>query len=1357
MITNFAIIVDLMKINFRNLNLVLLCSITMCTSLLYPCKVKAADLTVGSSPCSYSTITSAIAAAGTGDRLLIEGGVTFDENIFIDRDLTLQGSYTGCGSGSLQNTTIDGGGTDRVVDIEHGLNVTLNNLNITNGNASFDGGGIRFAASGSNGTLTLTAVNIYDNTAWYGGGLWVGANADVNGENIQIYDNTANTYGGGVRLYGGNISLTISNIYNNTAPRGGGVYGTREGDIAPELYLLSSADIYGNEALTDDGFGGGVYMSEGTIRLEDASDIRDNNAIQGGGAYLVSSVLTIDGGSSEIEFNSVTGHGGGIYATTGSTVNLDDSAALYHNTAGSDGSGYGGGAYLDDSALWSDKALIIYNTAAGHGGGVYATNNSEFDMDLGDYTCLTQRCSQLKYNSVTNALNYGGGVYASADSSIDLRQTFIEKNSAYYGGAIYASNSQVDLYNTLIAENDATGGTGDGIRLYDGATMTGAHNTIAYNDYGGAETGEAIAIDGATTTMTLSNSIIWGHATSIDGSTQTVAYSDIQGGYGGAGNLDVNPLFISYASRDFHLQETSPVIDSCASVAYGDLDFDNEPRPLASPVHSATPYDMGADEFSTPKVGINGGGSVYGTLSQAVAAADDGDTLQVAAGTITEAVVIDEKDITISGGYDSTCTTPGAGDTILDGQYHSRSVVDVMSSVVILNGMQITGGNSTYGGGIEVRSNSQVTLDNIHITGNTGAYGGGLYINGSEVTLTNGTVIDDNTATIIGGGVRIIYDGILNSQDTYSDIKNNIAPDGGGIAVTGGELHLIDSDLENNQATATNGRGGAILLEADSTATMTGNVWIRGNQANNGAGIYADDSEAILEETSILGNTAANKGGGIYLTNSSSLSASDTKVGSDSLPSYGNEAGNGGGIYASASVIDFSGTIFNNLAAFSGAGIYGNDSTINLTDTSLGGTDENQPNKVGSTGYYGAGLYLNGTQATLNNTIVSGNTFQASYAYGGGAYLTGNSVLTLNDSTIENHLLTSQEYGRGAGIYINSSEVTIDNSRIAANSASRNGGGVRLIGTGTLNVRNDSVIENNHALTEDGGGISAADTTIINISHASLVNNSAATYGGAIYRDAGVLNMAYTRLHGNSASDGGAIFQTGDAVSEVSNSLIYGNTSTDGSGAGIRTEDGAFTMSHVTLANNIDGAGYSQDNTAGYVENSIAWTNSSGGFLVTSDPMGGTCNIDQSGNAGSSINPNFVNAAGNDFHLPIDSPAVDACSTGLSPDLDNIPRPFEDDYDMGAYEFYLESTVAVVSNSGEGGTVSGSGNFVQGSTVTVTASPAPGYTFVSWMVGETVVSTNPSYSFVLTDDIVLQANFKRIALSGIIMLLLDED
>jgi len=547
---------------------------------------KAADLTVGSG-CTYATLSAAVAAAASGDRLLIEGGVTFTENVVVDRDLTLQGGYNGCASGSAARTLVDGGGAGPVMVIDAGLNVHVESLNLTNGNTGSEGGGIRFALGSGTGTLTLAHVDIYGNVGFWGGGLWVGEDAEVTGTDVDIYDNTASAYGGGVRLYAGRLTLSDSNVYLNSAPWGGGVCGGAYDGFFPSLTLLSYADVYDNQALTGEGLGGGVYMSEGTVSLMDCSDIYYNEALTGGGAYLLTSTLTLAGDCSELQANTSTGNGGGIYAQD-STINLDEDAELYDNEAGTGGSGSGGGAYLDNSDLWGDKALIYYNTAAEYGGGVYASNGSLLDMDLGGYPCAGPRCSQLSYNTATS--NYGGGVYASGDSEVDLRQIYVEHNTSTLGGGIYAFESPVFAYNDLFACNSG-GDSADGIRLYTGASLTGADNTLAYNDAGCAATGKAIVLHEAT--LTLARSIVWGHSESISPIGQNVTGSDIQGGYAGTGNLDVDPLFVDPAARNFRLQGSSPLVDACAEGQSRDVD--NQSRPVVV-FRPATPYDMGADE-----------------------------------------------------------------------------------------------------------------------------------------------------------------------------------------------------------------------------------------------------------------------------------------------------------------------------------------------------------------------------------------------------------------------------------------------------------------------------------------------------------------------------------------------------------------------------------------------------------------------------------------------------------------------------------------------------------------------------------------------------------------------------------------
>lgn len=68
-------------------------------------------------------------------------------------------------------------------------------------------------------------------------------------------------------------------------------------------------------------------------------------------------------------------------------------------------------------------------------------------------------------------------------------------------------------------------------------------------------------------------------------------------------------------------------------------------------------------------------------------------------------------------------------------------------------------------------------------------------------------------------------------------------------------------------------------------------------------------------------------------------------------------------------------------------------------------------------------------------------------------------------------------------------------------------------------------------------------------------------------------------------------------------------------------------------------------------------------------------------------------------------------------------------------------TVALSSTPAAGGTTSGGGLYGSGTTATVTATPATGYRFVNWTQGGTAVSANPVYSFPVTANITLVANF----------------
>ena len=68
-------------------------------------------------------------------------------------------------------------------------------------------------------------------------------------------------------------------------------------------------------------------------------------------------------------------------------------------------------------------------------------------------------------------------------------------------------------------------------------------------------------------------------------------------------------------------------------------------------------------------------------------------------------------------------------------------------------------------------------------------------------------------------------------------------------------------------------------------------------------------------------------------------------------------------------------------------------------------------------------------------------------------------------------------------------------------------------------------------------------------------------------------------------------------------------------------------------------------------------------------------------------------------------------------------------------------TIAVNANPTEGGTVTGGGEYTSGQSCTVTATANTGYTFTNWTEGGNVASTNASYTFNVTGNRSLVANF----------------
>ena len=87
---------------------------------------------------------------------------------------------------------------------------------------------------------------------------------------------------------------------------------------------------------------------------------------------------------------------------------------------------------------------------------------------------------------------------------------------------------------------------------------------------------------------------------------------------------------------------------------------------------------------------------------------------------------------------------------------------------------------------------------------------------------------------------------------------------------------------------------------------------------------------------------------------------------------------------------------------------------------------------------------------------------------------------------------------------------------------------------------------------------------------------------------------------------------------------------------------------------------------------------------------------------------------------------------------DLIGQSLQQDY---KWSFTTIAQVTLSSNPVAGGTTSGAGTYVKGSSVTVTATPSVGYTFANWTLNGTPVSTTPGYQFTMDGNKALVANF----------------
>ncbi len=718
----------------------------------------------------------------------------------------------------------------------------------------------------------------------------------------------------------------------------------------------------------------------------------------------------------------------------------EDSNAILCGFTITNGAGYsGGGIYCESSSPSLQNLTIAGNSTSVGGGGIYCYESSpslenvtisgnSTDSYGGGIHCSHNSSPILENVTITgnHSFDEGGGIHFRNSNPILKNVEITDNTVSHYGGGIYLYGSNPSLQNVSITGNSASI-YGGGIYFY--LSSPGLENVTISDNSANAQGG---GIYCESSYPILVNSILWNDSPDeiyiLSGSV-TATYSDIEGGWAGASNIDSDPLFVDPGIGDYHLSWANyPIQDATMSPC---IDAGNPASPLDP---DSTIADMGAYYF-------------YQYLfADFIADITNGEV----------PLTVNFTDI----------STPGTG--VIDEWYWDFGDGNNSNLQNSVNEYQLPGNYTVSLTVTDVNDSTDMETKIGYIAVNPPAYSGpvwhisttgsDLWGNGSTqypfATIQHGINTSSNTNTVLvqpgtyveninfNGKLITVGSLFFTTQDTSYISSTIIDGNSNGSVVTfnNGE----DSTTVLCGFTITNGLGGGsnpdyygggITCENLSNPSLE-NLTISGNASSvYGGGIHCENSSPNLQNVAITGNSAI-YGGGICCFDNSSPSLENVTI-SDNFNSY-----DGGGIYC----------YYHSSPNLQNVTISGNSASAGEWGTAHGGgiccIDDSSPslenvtitgNSASGNHVYGGGIFCYNSSPIIQNVTIASNSASGNYVYGGGIYCENSSPNLIN-SVLWNNL--PQE------IYIASGSVTATYSDIE--------GGY----TGTGNIDSDPLFVN---------------------------------------------------------------------------------------------------------------------------------------------------------------------------------------------------------------------------------------------------------------------------------------------------------
>ena len=563
-------------------------------------------------------------------------------------------------------------------------------------------------------------------------------------------------------------------------------------------------------------------------------------------------------------------------------------------------------------------------------------------------------------------------------------------------------------------------------------------------------------------------------------------------------------------------------------------------QPAIAAISAPTRYVSIAGSDSNPSSNTcTSSGSPCRTIQRAVNVATNGEEIAVAAGTYAENVSVIGKNLTIRGGWDAGFNTrnPSSNVTVIDGQNlntaicftGSQSTVDgftITNGYASLSGVAddhtySCGSPSSHGGGVLVRSNSNVTIANNTVINNTAnRRGGGIFVVDSVASINSNKVYSNTAkqgAGIWGGGAM---DNINLSNKLISISGNEIAynktvtntdnsvtfdSDGGGLLLNFGSLsQVLNNQIYSNTILAPDGYGAALRVQFGSTSVISGNQILSNttyiNPLNQFSSTLGGGMELVEASAQIINNRWENN--------------ASVAIKVDNAP-YAIIEGN---------------TIVKNRSDRGGAGIWIIRQTVfTITNNIIadnianGSADGGGGINLGEIGQNGVGSGL------IANNLIYNN--RATGHGGGGIGMVG----MPGPLVIRNNQIYGNQARDGAGMAIEDAQNVIVNSNlIYGNTSSSATAGVYIRG-GTSATTSVISLLNNFIYKNDDYGVNAQNTGGFTLTNNTLVNN--AGVGISAYPAVGGQNI---RLVNNIVSHHGGCALTNGPYT-LTNNLFFFN------------------------------------------------------------------------------------------------------------------------------------------------------------------------------------------------------------------------